>query len=120
MDPIRYYDIRYVRGNSTTIVVENGSVESAGSNFFGKALVRVLGEHGWGYYCASPFDPDDQTAKQECINRAARAPKLANVPAEIADVPYGTPRSWTWSAAEQALIPLAAKAAPLLKMAAGA
>ena len=63
MDPIRYYDIRYVRGNSTTIVVENGTVESAGSNFFGKALVRVLGEHGWGYYCASPFDPDDQTQR---------------------------------------------------------
>ena len=120
MDPIRYYDIRYVRGNSTTIVVENGSVESAGSNFFGKALVRVLGEHGWGYYCASPFDPDDQTAKQECINRAARAAKLANVPAEIADVPYGTPRSWTCSAAEQALIPIEEKADLLLKMEAGA
>ena len=104
MDPIRYYDIRYVRGNSTTIVVENGSVESAGSNFFGKALVRVLGEHGWGYYCASPFDPDDQTAKQECISRAARAAKLANVPAEIADVPYGTPRNWACSAAEQVLV----------------
>ena len=67
MDPIRYYDIRYVRGNSTTIVVENGTVESAGSNFFGKALVRVLGEHGWGYYCASPFDPDDQTANASAV-----------------------------------------------------
>ena len=120
MDPIRYYDIRYVRGNSTTIVVENGTVESAGSNFFGKALVRVLGEHGWGYYCASPFDPDDQTAKQECISRAARAAKLANVPAEIADVPYGTPRSWACSAAEQALVPIEEKADLLLKMEAGA
>lgn len=120
MDPLRYYDIRYVRGSSTTITVENGDVESAGSNFFGKALIRVLGEHGWGYYCASPFDPDNTAAKQEYIARAARAAKLANVTADIADVPYGTPRSWSCSAAEQAAVPLEEKADLLLRMEAGA
>ncbi|MDV0442442.1 TldD/PmbA family protein [Methanorbis furvi] len=116
MDTIRYYDIRYVRGNSTTITVENGDVESAGSNFFGKALIRVLGKHGWGYYTASPFDPDNTKAKQEYIARAARAAKLANVSAEIADVPHGSPRSWSCSANEQAAVPLEEKAALLLQM----
>ncbi|MDR3102369.1 MAG: TldD/PmbA family protein [Methanocalculaceae archaeon] len=120
MDPIRYYDIRYVSGTSTAITVENGNVESAGSNFFGKALIRVLGDRGWGCYCASPFDPEDRTAKQEYISRAARAAKLANVPAEIADVPYGNPRSWSCSAAEQAAIPIEEKADLLLRMESGA
>ena len=120
MDQIRYYDIRYVRGNSTTITVENGDLESAGSNFFGKALIRVLGEHGWGYYCASPFDPDDARAKEEYINRAARAARLTNVLAEVAVVPRGTPRSWACSAADQAAVPIEEKADLLLRMEAGA
>ncbi|MDR0439043.1 MAG: TldD/PmbA family protein [Methanocalculaceae archaeon] len=120
MDPIRYYDIRYVRGNSMTITVENGDVESIGSNFFGNAFIRVLGERGWGYYCASSFDPDDDRTKQEFVSRASRAAKLTNVQAEIADVPRGTPRSWDCSAMEQATVPIEEKVDLLLKIEAGA
>ncbi|HJJ92537.1 MAG TPA: hypothetical protein O0X64_01780, partial [Methanocorpusculum sp.] len=79
MDPIRYYDIRYIHGTNTTITVENGYVESTGSTIFGKAFIRVLGKHGWGYYSASPFDPDDQNRKKEYIRRAARAAKITTI-----------------------------------------
>ncbi|HJJ90358.1 MAG TPA: TldD/PmbA family protein [Methanocorpusculum sp.] len=114
MDPIRYYDIRYIHGTNTTITVENGYVESTGSTIFGKAFIRVLGKHGWGYYSASPFDPDDQNRKKEYIRRAARAAKITTIPVEIADVPYGTPHNWACSAPEQATIPIEEKANHLL------
>lgn len=46
--PDRYYDVRRVTGEVTQIDVDNGRVEQAGSSFFDKAVIRVLGEKGWG------------------------------------------------------------------------
>ncbi|MBO5431785.1 TldD/PmbA family protein, partial [Methanocorpusculum sp.] len=114
MDKVRYYDIRCVNGDTTSIQIENGSVENAGSSYYGKALIRVLGENGWGYCCVSPFDMDDAKAKEAAIEKAARSARRATVKADIADVPYGTPRSWNASAKEQAERPLEEKAADLL------
>ncbi|HJJ47661.1 MAG TPA: TldD/PmbA family protein [Methanocorpusculum sp.] len=114
MDSIRYYDIRFVRGETVSITSENGKIENAGSSFYGKALVRVLGENGWGYYCASSFDMDDEKAKREAIARAAHAARLANVHADVAEVPESSPRSWNAGAAEQRKIPLDEKARDLL------
>ena len=114
MDKIRYYDIRCVNGDTTSIQIENGEIENAGSSYYGKALVRVLGENGWGYCWVSPFDMDDAKAKEAALEKAARAAKLAAVKADIADVPYGTPRSWNAAAKEQAERPLEEKAADLL------
>ena len=71
MDKVRYYDIRCVNGDTTSIQIENGSVENAGSSYYGKALIRVLGENGWGYCCVSPFDMDDAKAKEAAIEKAA-------------------------------------------------
>ena len=65
MDKIRYYDIRCVNGDTTSIQIENGVIENAGSSYYGKALVRVLGENGWGYCCVSPFDMDDEKQLKE-------------------------------------------------------
>ncbi len=114
MDTIRYYDIRCVNGNSTSIQIENGSIENAGSTYYGKALVRVLGEHGWGYCCVSPFDMDNEKQKREAIEKAARSARLATVHTDIADVPMGVPRSWDAGAKEQAERPLEEKTADLL------
>ena len=116
MDSIRYYDIRFVRGETISIGTENGKIENAGSSFYGKALVRVLGEHGWGYYCASSFDMDDEKAKKEAIERAARSAKIAGVHAGFADVLSTVPHSWSVSAKEQREIPLEEKACDLLKI----
>ncbi len=114
MEKIRYYDIRYVRGTITSIQTENRVIENAGSSFYGKALFRVLGENGWGYYCASSIDMDDKKLKDACIQKAAASARLAGVHADIADVPLGSPRSWVCSAKEQAETPLEEKAAQLL------
>ncbi len=45
---IRYYDLRQVGGQSTHIDVDKGVIESAGTVFFNKAVIRVLGPRGWG------------------------------------------------------------------------
>ena len=114
MEKIRYYDIRYVRGTTTSIQTENRVIENAGSSLYGKALFRVLGENGWGYYCASSIDMDDKKMKEFCIQKAAASARLTGVRADIADVPMGSPRSWVCSAKEQAQTPLEEKAAQLL------
>lgn len=116
MENIRYYDIRFVRGETVSIGVENGKIENAGSSFYGKALIRVLGDHGWGYCCASSFDMDDEKTKRLYIERAAHSAKLANVHADIADVAETVPRSWKASADEQRAVPLEEKAANLLRI----
>ena len=45
---IRYYDLRQVSGQSTHIDVDMGVIESAGTTFYNKAVIRVLGPRGWG------------------------------------------------------------------------
>ena len=72
METIRYYDIRYVRGTVTSIQTENRVIENAGSSFYGKALFRVLGENGWGYYCASSIDMDDKKLKDDTASGEER------------------------------------------------
>lgn len=114
MEKIRYYDIRFVRGETTSIQIENGAVENAGTSYFGKALIRVLGENGWGCYCASPFDMDNTKQKEAAVEKAARSARLANVHADIADVELKAPHSWDVSAKEQAGRPLEEKTASLL------
>lgn len=116
MDTIRYYDIRLVNGTTASIQIENGAVENAGTSYFGKALIRVLGKKGWGYACVSPFDMDNEKEKRAAVERAAHLAELAAVPADIADVPYGTPRVWNASAKEQAARPLEEKTADLLTL----
>ncbi len=48
MHGIRYYDLRHVTGQVTHIDIDNGVVESAGTSFFNKAVIRVLSRTGWG------------------------------------------------------------------------
>ncbi len=44
MPGVQYYDLRHVTGEVTHIDIDNGVVESAGSSFFNKAVIRVLSE----------------------------------------------------------------------------
>jgi TldD protein len=54
-DATKYYDIRHVKGQNTTIDVDNGHVESAGTSFFDLAVLRVLGPRGWGILTVDNF-----------------------------------------------------------------
>lgn len=116
MEKIRYYDIRFVKGKSSSIQIENGNIESSGSSYFGKAFVRVLGEKGWGYYCASGLDMENEKQKRDAVEKAAALAKLAQVKADVADVSYGKPHSWEVSAKEQENTPLEEKAESLLRI----
>jgi TldD protein len=48
MAGVKYYDLRHVTGQVTHIDIDNGVVESAGTSFFNKAVLRVLDRTGWG------------------------------------------------------------------------
>ncbi|HOV66907.1 MAG TPA: DNA gyrase modulator, partial [Methanoregulaceae archaeon] len=43
MTMVRYWDLRHVAGETTTIDIDNGVIESASTSFFDRAVVRVLG-----------------------------------------------------------------------------
>lgn len=116
MEKIRYYDIRSVTGKKVSINTENEEIEKSGATYFKKALVRVLGENGWGYCCISGFDPENEKQKKEAIEKAARLAKLTKVKADMADIPLGVPHSWEISAKEQENIPLEEKSASLLRL----
>ena len=57
MHSISYYDLRHVTGEVTHIDIDNGVVESAGTSFFSKAVLRVLVKTGWGVLQIDNFTP---------------------------------------------------------------
>src|SRR5208337_3544801 len=73
---IRYYDLRQVSGQSTHIDVDKGVIESAGTIFFNKAVIRVLGPRGWGIL---EFDNYSHEPGKKFNDLLASAQKLALV-----------------------------------------
>ncbi|HNX16874.1 MAG TPA: TldD/PmbA family protein [Methanoregula sp.] len=74
---IRYYDLRQTSGQSTHIDVDNGVIESAGTTFYNKAVIRVLGPRGWGILQIDNYSPLSGKKFDELL---ASAEKLALVP----------------------------------------
>jgi TldD protein len=68
----RYYDIRHITGEATHIDIDNGVVESAGTTFFDKAVLRVLGRTGWGIIIIDNFSSRNRSDIQRYIDRAMR------------------------------------------------
>jgi len=69
---IRYYDLRHVTGESTLVDIDNGSVESAGTSFFNRAILRVLGPHGWGILQIDNFTPAPGKKFNALLDSAAK------------------------------------------------
>ena len=87
-DPgIRYYDVRQVAGESTHIDVDKGVIESAGTSFYNKAVIRVLGPKGWGILTVDNFDPDATKKFDEHLASAAKLASLAGDTVNLGDVP---------------------------------
>jgi TldD protein len=82
-DP-RYYDIRRVIGEVTQIDIDNGKVEQAGTSFFDKATVRVLGDLGWGILSVPGSKTGDEHLHPALISEAMRASAITNERVEIA------------------------------------
>ncbi|WP_292728700.1 TldD/PmbA family protein [Methanoculleus sp.] len=83
----RYYDIRCVRGETTLVDIDNGVVESAGTSFFDKAVIRVLGSKGWGILTRDHVDIDSKRDLTALIEAAARLAAVTQDQIDLADAP---------------------------------
>ncbi len=66
MGGISYYDLRHVTGEVTHIDIDNGVVESSGTYFFNKAVIRVL-TNGWGVLQIDNYTPSSGTRFDELL-----------------------------------------------------
>ena len=89
MVDVRYYDIRSVRGETTLIDIDNGVVESAGTSFFDKTVVRALGPGGWGILTRDRVDLDSKRAIDDLVRAAARLAAVTKDDISLADAPHG-------------------------------
>ena len=60
-------------------------VESAGTSFFHHAVVRVLGEKGWGILTLENLDPDGPV--EALIREALDLARITEDPVDLADAP---------------------------------
>jgi TldD protein len=83
----RYYDIRRVSGEITQIDIDNGTVEHAGTSFFDKATVRVLGEFGWGVLSVGGDKVNRENPSRSLVQEALNASAITNMRIEIEQTP---------------------------------
>ncbi len=94
MQGIRYYDLRHVTGQVTHIDIDNSVVESAGTSFFNKAVIRVLYKTGWGVLQIDNYTPCSGRKFEDLIQSACRLAGitqgnviLGDAPSDILGVP---------------------------------
>ena len=83
----RYYDIRRVKGEITQVDIDNGRVEQAGTSFYDKATVRVLGDLGWGVLSLSGDKIGSEHLNKALLSQAMNASIITNERVDIATVP---------------------------------
>jgi TldD protein len=88
MNGVRYYDLRHVRGEATHIDIDNTVIESAGTSFFDKAVVRVLGDKGWGAVTIDHYSPDNRTALERLVRDAEMLSAITEEVVSLADAPH--------------------------------
>lgn len=84
---IRYYDLRRVSGEITQIDIDNGQVDQAGTSFFDKAILRVLGERGWGIISLTGAEAASEKITDDLLSRAYDAAKITTERIEISPAP---------------------------------
>jgi TldD protein len=89
MPGVKYYDLRHVTGQVTHIDIDNGVVESAGTSFFNKAVVRVLNRSGWGVIQIDNYTPCTGRKFEELIESAQKLAGITEEIVELGDVPHG-------------------------------
>lgn len=87
---IRYYDLRHVTGQVTHIDIDNGAVESAGTSFFCRAVLRALGPKGWGIVQIDNYRPGNDKQLSEFLLSAQRLANITDEPVQLGDAPHGT------------------------------
>ncbi|WAC04951.1 MAG: TldD/PmbA family protein [Methanoregula sp.] len=82
---IRYYDLRHVTGQSTLIDIDNGNVESAGTSFFNRAILRVLGPRGWGILQIDNFTPVPNKKFNKLLDSAVKLAAITRQDVKLHD-----------------------------------
>lgn len=89
MPGIHYYDLRHVTGQVTHIDIDNGVVESAGTSFFNKAVIRVLSGTGWGVLQIDNYDPCGGKKFDEILESACRLARITQEHVILGDASHG-------------------------------
>jgi len=89
MHGISYYDLRHVTGEVTHIDIDNGVVESAGTSFFNKAILRVLVKSGWGILQIDNYAPCSGMKFDELLERAGKLAVITEENVVLGDAPRG-------------------------------
>lgn len=87
MAEARYYDIRCTKGEITLIDIDNGLIESAGTSYFDRTVVRVLGPEGWGILTRDHVDIDSTREIVVLVEEAARLAAVTGDRVDLADAP---------------------------------
>jgi TldD protein len=89
MPGIQYYDLRHVTGQVTHIDIDNGVVESAGTSFFNKAVIRVLSGTGWGVLQIDNYVPCTGKKFDAILESACRLARITQENVILGDAPHG-------------------------------
>jgi len=89
MSGVKYYDLRHVTGQVTHIDIDNSVVESAGTSFFNKAVLRVLDRAGWGVIQIDNFTPCSGRKFDDLLLSAQKLAGITEEIVKLGDVPHG-------------------------------
>jgi len=89
MHGIRYFDIRHVKAEISQIDLENGRVESAGTTFLDRAVIRVLGPRGWGILTVDHYEWPRGRKFGELLAKAASLASLTGEKVVLAETDTG-------------------------------
>jgi TldD protein len=89
MQGVRYYDLRHVTGQVTHIDIDNRVVESAGTSFFNKAVIRVLYKTGWGVLQVDNYIPCRGRKFEDLIQSACKLAGITQGNVVLGDAPRG-------------------------------
>ena len=89
MSGVKYYDLRHVTGQVTHIDIDNGVVESAGTSFFNKAVLRVLDKAGWGVIQIDNYTPGTGEKFDQLLQDARKLAAITEEPVSFGEVTYG-------------------------------
>jgi TldD protein len=89
MPGIQYYDLRHVTGQVTHIDIDNSIVESAGTSFFNKAVIRVLSRTGWGVLQIDNYTPCTGKKFDAILESACRLARITQENVILGDAPHG-------------------------------
>jgi TldD protein len=89
MPGIQYYDLRHVTGQVTHIDIDNDVVESAGTSFFNKAVIRVLHKTGWGVLQIDNYTPCHGKKFDTLLESACRLARITQERVILGDALHG-------------------------------